>query len=212
MPKSSAFKVKLVIEWSNKPTEHHKIKDWKTTLDDTWCSFIAFLSAEDLNPISLKMPWWKYCLKIWVRLTRDPERSSVHAVLRCYTAGVWSAYWGLLSWPGECFSMTKWMGVTSPQRSTLWRPPACAGQTELRLNTHVLLSHSRHQTHLHPSKFSLQYRGPKVNSLSIDTELNVCCELSSEGRFWLKQRSEVALSAIYTCGMLYVLWIMQNAH
>lgn len=61
------------------------------------------------------------------------------------------------SWMGECFSKTKWMGVRSPLRSTLWRPPACASQTEL--NTHVLLSRSRHQTHLHPSVLSLQYKG-----------------------------------------------------
>lgn len=25
----SLFKVKSVIEWSNKPSEHHKIKNWK---------------------------------------------------------------------------------------------------------------------------------------------------------------------------------------
>lgn len=95
-------------------------------------------------------------------MTREPERSSVYAVLRCYMAGVWSAYGGLLSWSVECFSKTKWMGVTSPQRSTLERPPACTGQTERR--KHVPLSHSRHQTHLHPRGFSLQYWKINLNS------------------------------------------------
>lgn len=128
---------------------------------------------------------WKSCWKVWVRLTGDPERSSVHAVLRCYMAGVWSSYWGLLSWPGECFFKTKWMGVTSSQRSTLWGPPACTGQTELRLNTHVLLSHSGHKTHLHPSKFSLQYTAPKINfNLNIGPFYTIWMEKSpSEGRF-----------------------------
>lgn len=99
--------------------------------------------------------------KVDVRLRnlmrREPERSSIYAVFRCYMAGVWSAYGGLLSWSGECFSKTKWMGVTSKQRSTLERPPACTDQTERRLNTRVPLSHSKHQTHLHPRGFSLQY-------------------------------------------------------
>lgn len=107
---------------------------------------------------------WK-CRKVdtLLKIRWEENQRGVRSLCNVEVLHGWSlvSVWRPLSWSEECFSKTKWMGVTSPQRSILERPPACTGQTERR--KHVPLSHSRHQTHLHPRRIQFAVQESKIN-------------------------------------------------
>lgn len=96
------------------------------------CSFMTFLSAESNQLENAKLL----------------ERLS--SVSRCYMAGVWSSHWGLLS----VFIQDQMDGSDIPTEIYTMET-TCMHGSDWTQHTHVLLSHSRHQTHLHPSKFSI---------------------------------------------------------